>query len=108
MAISEEGVTRVQHEHTKKPARPDSAPDEPAPCITCRPHWNSLSGGDIHYSEDRYYSIRELLRLQGLPDSFTVSGSIEDMYMLVGNAVPRELSYRLACECKKSVLKLNM
>lgn len=53
----------------------------------------------------RRLSIRECARVQGFPDDFKFYyTSLEDGYKMVGNAVPVDLSYRLAQEIMK-VLK---
>ena len=101
--ISSEALQCLEDGNTMKRAR--AGEDDPAPCITCRPHWDSLSGGDMHFSENRYYTVRELMRLQGMPDAFTLVGSLDDAYMLVGNAVPVPLAHQVAVSCRTSVLK---
>lgn len=76
----------------------------PAPCVSCAPHWNSFSGGDVHPTEDRYFTVREYMRLQSFPDVFKLYGSLSEMYKLVGNAVPALLAYRVGLACKAALL----
>lgn len=45
----------------------------------------------LHPNEDRAFTVREAARLQGFPDNFEFSGSIQAQYSLVGNAVPPPL-----------------
>lgn len=76
-------------------------PDIPGKVVTCTPHWDSFAGGDIHHTVDRYLSVRERMRLQSLPDCFSVCGSIHDMYKQVGNAVPYLLARAIAEEIRQ-------
>lgn len=77
----------------------------PGRCLTCSLHWESRCGGDVHPTEDRYFSILECMRIQTLHDSFILCGSLSDMYHLVGNAVPALLVEKVAMEIKKAVQK---
>lgn len=70
--------------------------NEPSPTVLTN-YWNPRYF--IHPIKDRPFSLREVARLQGFPDSFhfTASGiSLVDGYRLVGNAVPPPLAKALA------------
>lgn len=76
---------------------------QPAKCVTCTPHFNGRSGGDVHPMRDRYFTARELLRIQGMKDSFEVRGTLRDIYMQIGNLVPGGLGLAIAKQFKASV-----
>ena len=46
----------------------------------------------VHPTEDRFISVREAARLQGLPDSLFLRGTLTSTQMQVGNAVPVPLA----------------
>lgn len=50
----------------------------------------------IHPTEDRYLTPREMARLQTFPDDFVFKGSKTDVMKQIGNAVPPELSQKIA------------
>ena len=61
--------------------------DEPAPGLTTR--CISYSNGRFgHPEQDRAISVREAARLQGFPDDFVFTGSMNSMARQIGNAVP--------------------
>ncbi len=50
----------------------------------------------------RRMTIREVARVQGFPDNFKfVYNNINDAYKMIGNAVPVNLAYEVACAIKK-------
>lgn len=54
--------------------------------------------------EDLYrrMTIREVARVQGFPDSFQfIYDNVDNAYKMIGNAVPVNLAYEIACEIKK-------
>ncbi|XP_065350169.1 DNA (cytosine-5)-methyltransferase PliMCI-like [Cloeon dipterum] len=53
-------------------------------------------GQVLHSTYDRCLSVRELARSQSIPDHFELSGSMEDRYRQVGNAVPPLLAASIA------------
>lgn len=77
------------------------SPDKPS--YTINTYFNRPNVGcNIHYSEDRLITVREALRLQSFPDSYTiVSSSKHGRNLIVGNAVPPLLANVLACQLKK-------
>lgn len=53
----------------------------------------------------RRMTVREVARVQGFPDDFKfIYKNLNDGYKMIGNAVPVNLAYEIACEIKK-VLK---
>ena len=83
--------------------------DEPARTLTCR----NLAGctSDMHRIrlEDgrrRRLSVREAARLQSFPDWYEFSGTKEQQFTMIGNAVPPMFSYKLA-QSVISYLKLH-
>lgn len=46
----------------------------------------------VHPYEDRYISVREAARLQGLPDTLELKGTLTSTQLQVGNAVPVPLA----------------
>lgn len=63
--------------------------DKPSPTLVTHP---AMPATDLaHPEEDRPLSVQEYKRIQELPDSWKVSGSIIDQYRQIGNAVPTSL-----------------
>ncbi len=61
--------------------------DEPAPGLTTR--CISYSNGRFgHPEQDRAITVREAARLQGFPNNFVFTGSLNSMARQIGNAVP--------------------
>ncbi len=51
-------------------------------------------------------SIREIARIQGFPDSFQfIYSNINNAYKMIGNAVPVNLAYEVACAIKQILEK---
>lgn len=67
--------------------------NEPAPTLLTSPHQKSTNLG--HPLEDRPLSIEEYLIIQGFPINYKFSGTINDQYTQIGNAVPVKLAYNL-------------
>ena len=67
--------------------------NEPAPTLLTSPHQKSTNLG--HPLEDRPLSIEEYLCIQGFPLDYRITGTINDQYTQIGNAVPVELAYKL-------------
>lgn len=65
--------------------------DEPAPTLLTSPIQKSTNLG--HPFEDRPLSIQEYLKIQGFPLDYKLSGTINDQYTQIGNAVPIKLAY---------------
>jgi DNA (cytosine-5)-methyltransferase 1 len=58
----------------------------PSPTVMCSPTQHTTLFA--HPSENRPLTIREYARVQGIPDSYCIMGSIPDQYRQIGNAVP--------------------
>ena len=56
-----------------------------------------------HPLEPRPFTVRENARIQSFPDEWTFCGGVSSQYKQVGNAVPVDLAYDLACEIKKGL-----
>ena len=53
----------------------------------------------------RRMTIREVARVQGFPDTFKfVYNNTNDAYKMIGNAVPVNLAYEVACAIKKALM----
>ncbi len=53
----------------------------------------------------RRMTIREVARVQGFPDNFKfVYSNTNDAYKMIGNAVPVNLAYEVACAIKKALV----
>jgi len=53
----------------------------------------------------RRMTIREVARIQGFPDTFKfVYNNTNDAYKMIGNAVPVNLAYEVACAIKKALM----
>ena len=65
--------------------------DEPAPGLTTR--CISYSNGRFgHPEQDRAITVREAARLEGFPNSFVFTGSLNSMARQIGNAVPVQVA----------------
>lgn len=73
--------------------------DEPGPTITCAAIRPS-SGRFIHPDQDRGITLREMARLQTIPDSFQFEGSKDSIASMIGDAVPVELAKAIARHVK--------
>lgn len=98
-----------------------------SPCIHTR-NDQLASQCTIHPGEDRVFSIRELMRMMTIPDSFRwVNHSLEELNALpekekysilkkeeikirqsIGEAVPTEIFYRIACNISDFMSKTNL
>lgn len=61
--------------------------DRPAITVTAYAR-NPASGRYVHPEQDRGLSIREAASLQGFPRDYTFTGSLDDAFRQIGNAVP--------------------
>ncbi|MBO9655185.1 MAG: DNA cytosine methyltransferase [Agrobacterium tumefaciens] len=63
-------------------------------------------GANFHPSEDRLITVREAMRLQGLPDRFHVTAGPQDARnALIGNAVPPFMAQAVARELMRALSK---
>jgi DNA (cytosine-5)-methyltransferase 1 len=51
----------------------------------------------------RYFTIREMARLQGFPDDFVISGTWKAATRQLGNAVPTSIGQRMAMAIRKII-----
>lgn len=57
----------------------------------------------------RRMTIREVARVQGFPDTFKfIYSNTNDAYKMIGNAVPVNLAYEIACAIKKEIEKIDV
>ncbi|MDR2571260.1 MAG: DNA cytosine methyltransferase [Oscillospiraceae bacterium] len=77
------------------------------PSYTINTYFNRPNVGcNIHYKEDRLITVREALRLQSFPDSYKIiSSSKKGRNLIVGNAVPPQLSFILANTLKGQLME---
>jgi len=54
-----------------------------------------------HPLETRPLNVREYARIQTFPDSYVFEGSMANQYKQIGNAVPVNLAYAMACQIKQ-------
>lgn len=97
------GMQRARKsDHTKRYGR--VTPDGLASTILtkCDPHW----GAYFHYDQERSFTVREAARIQSFPDHFVFTGSLQEQFAQVGNAVPPLLAEAVGMALK-SILQEN-
>ena len=106
--FGDEAIARVLTDRLKKEGGHTTCygrmlPDKPS--YTINTFFNRPNVGcNIHYSEDRLITVREAMRLQTFPDDYViVSTSKKDKNLIVGNAVPPLLAYKLAKQLYKTL-----
>jgi DNA (cytosine-5)-methyltransferase 1 len=57
----------------------------------------------VHPAEDRYLTLRECARIQTFPDSFTFDGTVAQMSLQIGNAVPPLLARVIAESLRQDI-----
>ena len=77
--------------------------DKPSITIT---HYarNPASGRFVHPEQDRGLTMREAARLQGFPDAFEFTGTFDDVFRQIGEAVPPPMATALASSVASSLL----
>ncbi len=65
--------------------------DEPSLTLTCAPAQKQTER--CHPDETRPFTVREYARIQTFPDTWKFSGSMNQQYKQIGNAVPVNLAY---------------
>lgn len=65
--------------------------DEPSLTLTCAPAQKQTER--CHPDETRPFQVREYARIQTFPDTWMFSGSMNQQYKQIGNAVPVNLAY---------------
>lgn len=77
--------------------------DEPAKALKAGDH--GVPGGENmvanRWGNVRYFTVREMARLQGFPDEFNVSGSWKAATRQLGNAVPTVMAQHMAAFVKR-------
>ena len=76
--------------------------DEPSLAVLTSPTQKQTER--CHPLEARPFTVRENARIQSFPDSWKFCGSMYSQYRQVGNAVPVNLAYDIACEIRKGLL----
>ena len=76
--------------------------DKPSITITSYAR-NPASGRFVHPEQDRGLTKREAARLQSFPDGFHFSGSFDEIFRQIGEAVPPRLSTAIAAALLESV-----
>ena len=63
----------------------------------------------LHPVDDRRLSVREVLRIQGVPDSYIIStqDKLSKKFKMIGNGVPVPLAYQIALSIKKFLSDLD-
>lgn len=72
------------------------AKDRPSWTLTAQP---GPATGPFHW-KSRRFSMRELCRIQTIPDDFVIHGDINSVQRQIGNAVPSALAERLGLEIR--------
>lgn len=75
--------------------------DEPSLTVLTSPSQKQTER--CHPLEARPFTVRENARCQSFPDDWSFSGKIGSQYKQVGNAVPVNLAYEIACQIKKGL-----
>lgn len=92
---------RVYERHT------GSTWDEPAKALKAGDH--GVPGGENilvgRRGRVRYFTIREMARLQGLPDAFDVDGTWKNPIKQLGNAVPVQVGRTFGNALKRTIAK---
>ncbi|KAI8920233.1 S-adenosyl-L-methionine-dependent methyltransferase [Powellomyces hirtus] len=61
--------------------------------------------GDLHPLENRWLTLRERMRLFGLPDQFQIFGPLSAQCQQIGNGVPVPITFAFAIEARKALSK---
>jgi DNA (cytosine-5)-methyltransferase 1 len=69
--------------------------DRPSITITAYAR-NPASGRFVHPAQDRGLTVREAALLQGFPSTYAISGSFDEQFRQIGNAVPARFAAALA------------
>jgi DNA (cytosine-5)-methyltransferase 1 len=75
------------------------AMDEPCLTLTTSPCQKQTER--CHPTETRPLTVREYARIQTFPDSYVFAGGIANQYKQIGNAVPVNLAYAVACQIRQ-------
>lgn len=87
------------------PNHSGSDPDEPAKALKAGDH--GVPGGENmivnRRGNVRYFTVREMARLQGFPDEFEISGSWKAATRQLGNAVPTPVGQFMAAFVRRTL-----
>jgi DNA (cytosine-5)-methyltransferase 1 len=78
---------------------------EPSLTLTCSPAQKQTER--CHPDETRPFQVREYARIQTFPDTWKFSGSMNQQYKQIGNAVPVNLAYFIGQSVVKALNKTN-
>jgi DNA (cytosine-5)-methyltransferase 1 len=78
-------------------------PDQPSWTVVA--HLARDTYSHIHYDDrqGRMISIREAARLQSFPDAYRFSGTMNDCFRQIGNAVPPLMAWAIACSVLETI-----
>jgi DNA (cytosine-5)-methyltransferase 1 len=71
------------------------------PCLTLTTSPCQKQTERCHPIETRPLNVREYARIQTFPDSYVFEGSVGNQYKQIGNAVPVNLAYAIACQIRQ-------
>lgn len=77
--------------------------DKPCPTITTSPNQNTTLM--VHPFEDRFLSVEECRRGQGIPDDYQIIGPRGKRYKFIGNGVPVEMANAIAKSIHDSIFE---
>ncbi len=80
------------------------AVDKPCPTLTQRGQQMSVSGV-FHYNKNRKFTIKELIRIMGLPDDYNLQGKFDQKAERIGRMVAPLMMKNLASNIYEKVLK---
>lgn len=78
--------------------------DRPAPTVTARAGGDGGVAGVTHPTEARRFTLRELRRICGFPDDFTLTGSYQQRWERLGRAVPPVMAAAIATAIRDRIL----
>jgi len=78
-------------------------PESPVKTIIASP---GKYTGPLHW-ENRYFSVKEYMRLQGFPDDFKLSGQRADKIRQIGNSVSPYVAYQMALAIAEQIFEIE-
>jgi len=79
-------------------------PKSPVKTLIARP---GKYTGPFHW-ENRCFTVREYMRLQGFPDGYKFKGARDDVIKQIGNSVSPKLAYQLASAIAKQIFNRDV
>ncbi len=83
-------------------------PYKPSNTIVAHLHKDGLRHIHPDPNQARSITVREAARLQTFPDDFEFLGTMGDQYKMIGNAVPPQLSKKIALSLNELIQKYNL